>query len=654
MLFRSGYGSDGASPEYPAHLGAWPMLFLGWAHADRPTEDTTVTIAPIENGGPVLELWFQGESDPEHFLIEERERLGFSRNLLAPGLIIYHVDDALIGQRLGGNRINVGTPPGLSLVEADGGDQLITGSNRGEPRDVFPGPLGRTALDDFTSPSLSSNGNAITNLELSNMARVAGGARVTARVRAFGWQRAQLLPAVSFTPSSASGPATRGVSLGDGRLAFVASETRGGGRAQVWLRLRSDATRWVPPVPVSQSAGNALEPTLALLPRGGFAVAWSDTRHGTSELYYRSFIDGLWSAERRLTDLPGSSRSPALSTDPFGGVHLAWLYTDAGIPQVMFMNFGYQSPGATPIAVTGPLDRPDSPAVAAGPDGGSYLIWPERSVSPTKLWFSRFSPDSGLRPRQRLTAPDNTLQQAVSAVVGIDGSLHALWLVTNVGENELRYQKREPAYAPPSVRDTVLERRGEPMQNLMITTDPNGGVHTVFEASSAGLPQVRYKHSTRARGWDLISTEVTSAQAGIASTPLVVATRDSRADVLYLGYPGGVPSWMMRRRDASAVGPPTAVAPGLSHPPTGLLAWPNPLHAGESLRLRYAGSSPIGEARVALFDLGGRRVAETRLVRDGESWVAAWPAEASRGWAAGVYFARVEGCAGVSRLVVLR
>src|SRR5262245_27058370 len=41
------YGTDGQSPEYPSHLGAWPMMFLGWARSTRPTRDTLVTLPPI-------------------------------------------------------------------------------------------------------------------------------------------------------------------------------------------------------------------------------------------------------------------------------------------------------------------------------------------------------------------------------------------------------------------------------------------------------------------------------------------------------------------------------------------------------------------------------------------------------------------------------
>ena len=37
------------------------MVYLGWASTVRPTEDGPLALGPIEKGGRVLDLWFQGE-----------------------------------------------------------------------------------------------------------------------------------------------------------------------------------------------------------------------------------------------------------------------------------------------------------------------------------------------------------------------------------------------------------------------------------------------------------------------------------------------------------------------------------------------------------------------------------------------------------------
>src|SRR5438105_5089991 len=67
------YGTDGQSPQFPSHLGAWSMVYLGWAATVRPTEDGPMALGPIEKGGKVLDLWFQGEQSSEHCLVENRQ-----------------------------------------------------------------------------------------------------------------------------------------------------------------------------------------------------------------------------------------------------------------------------------------------------------------------------------------------------------------------------------------------------------------------------------------------------------------------------------------------------------------------------------------------------------------------------------------------------
>ncbi|MCS7258567.1 MAG: hypothetical protein NZ601_04295, partial [candidate division WOR-3 bacterium] len=46
----------------------------------------------------------------EYFLIENRRKTGFDVNLPGQGLLIYHIDDSVIAQRRGSNKINAGTP----------------------------------------------------------------------------------------------------------------------------------------------------------------------------------------------------------------------------------------------------------------------------------------------------------------------------------------------------------------------------------------------------------------------------------------------------------------------------------------------------------------------------------------------------------------
>src|SRR5262249_40356141 len=143
----------------------------------------------------------------------------------------------------------------------------------------------------------------------------------------------------------------------------------------------------------SASPAAATEPSLGVLPGGDVCVVWSDSRDGTNELYYRARVLGVWSAESRLTNLAGYSRSPAVATDDRGGVHVAWYYTDGGVSSVYFMYFPYLVPGAQGRQVNPSGSRPDPPAVATGRGGSSYVVWSDRTPGTSAIWYSHFSPD---------------------------------------------------------------------------------------------------------------------------------------------------------------------------------------------------------------------------------------------------------------------
>lgn len=657
LMSTGGYGTDGHSPEYPSHLGAWPLLFLGWRSTVRPTGDTLLTQAPLSRGGPVMEVWFQGESNPEHFLVENRQREGFDRNLPSPGLILYHVDETTMFLGAPSNRVNAGATPGLRVVEADGQYDLVLGNNHGDAHDPFPGLNRRTQIDDETVPNLRAFGGAYTNLALRRIESVGpeGGVnsmRYFLQVRAPGWQPASSASSGSFNPDWPSGPANRAVRLGDGSVATVLGEYRAG-RLQIVLRSRPGGGPWGEPYPVSGSTAGvgARDPSIAALPNGDdVVVVWSDSRHGAGELYYRSRIGGVWSTERRLTDLPGDSRYPSVAVDRRGRVHLAWLYSNGISPQVRFMTFTYFSPFGASMAISRPDDLPDAPVVTMGPEGVSRIVWSNRATDNSRagIWFTKYDPTVGLAVADTVILSGSALP-AIDATVDASGALHIVWQVSGPGVNEIHYQRRLPGSERPAPGDTVLVSRGESVQSPALRVDSGQGLHLAFVANNGGVPQVRYKRWQSIRGWDAASTEVTLVSDGPARAPALVPTTSSELSVLYFGFTGGQIQQMERRRvlPASALDVP-ATPPA---PTVALRLGPNPLRAGDMLRLALDMRSP---GSVDVYDLTGRRIASAPLIAEGIGSAAGFPGDVTRTWPSGVYFVRVrDQVEGAARLVVL-
>jgi len=652
LMGTGGYGTDGLSPEFPAHMGSWPLLWLGWRETIRPSVDALMNLGPLATGAPILEFWFQGEPNPEHFVIENRQRMSFDRNLPEEGLIVYQIDDNVMALGVPSNRVNTGATPGLRVVEADGLNDLTAGRNRGDSHDPFPGYFGRTVFDDASNPSTRSYRGAPTNIALIGIEPAGDNMRFQLQVRAPGWDTPIRITDDHFDPIWPSGAANRALSMADGSVVAAFSEPVAG-RPQIVLRSRGRVTAWGPIEAVSLSPVSATDPSIATLPGGtDLVVVWSDSRHGSNELYYRSRIAGVWSEERRLTDLPGDSRNPSVGVDRFGRVHLAWLYTEATSTQVRFMTFTYFSPFGMSLPVSGAVAIPDAPVIAVAPDGTSRIFWSDRSTSPASVWTARYNVAGGLTTADRI-AGSSYSQPAVDAVADAMGQVHVVWQATGPGVNQIHYQRYGAGGAGPTQLDTTIVSRGESVLSPVLRTDSELGLHVAFISVNGGVPQLRYKHRSPDRGWDYSSTEVTMVAEGSMARPTLVTGLDHEVSVLYFRGAGGELHPMERRR-YSPVGILAAPPPPPLPDRFELRARPNPLRAGGTLSFRLA-SGPGAPADVLeIYDVAGRRVATAPFLDDSGVRRAEIPGSVTRAWESGVYFARIRDRNTTStRLVVL-
>jgi hypothetical protein len=623
---------------------------LGWKSPIRPARDTTVSLSPLSRDGPVLEFWYQGESNPEHFLLEAREREGFDRSLNLGGLIVTHLDDAAIGQRIESNRINAGLTPGLMIVEADGDNDMMVGRNRGDAYDPFPGLDGIHDFTESTFPAALTFEGATPNIALRNIQRAGAEVRFDMVVRAPGWLAPADLTPGSFDPLVSLSLARTAELDANGDIHQVKSEFVGG-RSQIMLRSRVRGV-WQAPVAITQSPASAMDPCIARVGSGDLVVAWSDSRGGRNRIFYRARVRGVWTAESVVGDAPGDNRAPTIGVDASGRVQIAWLNTVLDHASVWFERFLYFLPRAQAIRVTGDLEFPGAPVLAVSRTGTSHLIWMERGASPQRLYFSRFHPDSGLSSRLPLTAGPTSSQGPFTAFVDSAGTLHAVWSMSGTTNRELHYLRR-PVLGPSAPRDTVIEERSAFIEQPTLSEDPAGSIHLAYVSAPLGTPQVYYKRWRPVLGWDAVSTELSTASDGSASEPVVLSSLPGTVSVLYTLYPASDAHLIERRRQIES---PVVLA---SPPPTidaspAFTIGPNPLVAGQPLELRWTAGAG-DEAVVDLFDLGGRRVASVPSLSLGTSRIARIEGDRTRQLGTGVYFARPRGWSGTGRrLVVLQ
>ena len=646
LMSSGAYGGDGISPESPSHMGAWCSLWLGWTNRVRPTQDTTLTLAPLIDGSPLIEFWFQGEDSPEHFLLENRIREGYDKKLPNDGLLVHQVDEAMIGQRISSNRINTGPTPGMRVLEADGDYDLYYGYNRGDASDPFPGTAHRTYVDDLTIPSTRTFTGAPTNIAIKDVARSGRNVTLRLQVRAPGWQSPRDVASGAGEPAFAFDPAARAAVSPAGRAWLVSSEVVGATNAVI-VRERPWLQSWGSPARIDDGSGSAEDPTLARFEGDNLVVAWIERGNGPGRLCYRARVLGRWGSIRVIQTTGGECMSPAIAADARGRVYLSWLEVIDGVVALRFMQFLYNAPYGVPTTVTVPTDLPAPPTMAAAGDGHAYLLWPDRGSGVHVIYACRFNPDSGLSTRFRLAPQSIYSQPAVAAALDTSGVLYSVWQVNPGSGGEIHFQERQLS-GRPIQRDTTLDALGNGLQNPRIALDPTGGIHVAYERLVPTGVEVRYKRWRPVLGWDVRGTQVSDENDLSAGGIDVLPTSSGNVDVTWIGFDGT--NQRLRDRVRSLDGPLlTAVEPPPEPAPLALAAGPNPLHAGQALELH--GDALTEGAWVELVDAAGRRVAEFQADAAGRARLSA---DATRSLAAGLYFARVRGGAARGRLVVLR
>jgi len=422
------------------------------------------------------------------------------------------------------------------------------------------------------------------------------------------------------------------------------------GIPQIMLRERV-AGQWRTPVQISHSTYAALDPCIVRLTSGDLAVAWSDSRGGQARIYYCFRTGGAWSTETMVGDVPGEDRAPSMGVDASGRVALSWLNTIDDAPTLYFTRFLYFAPFGQVRAITGTGELPEPPLVVTARDGGSHVLWIDRSGTLRRIWYRRSHPDSILSPRLAFTPDPGADQTAFTATLDSLGNLFSVWATSAVSGREIHYQRRT-TFGRPSPPDTTIERREAYLQDLSLAVDRQGAVHVAYASAPLGAPQIYYKRWRPQLGWECVSTEITPAAAGSANHPIVLPDSPGNVRLLYTGYPAVAarPFEVVRQLD----GPMLLEVPGPAprRGPRTLAAGPNPLRAGQPLYVHWSGA-PAPEG-VGLYDLGGRRIASATFGRGPAGAEAEFAGSHTRPLPSGVYFVRTAGLEASTRVVLLR
>ncbi len=117
----------------PVHPCTWCKINQGWASVQVVGTDGLIQISDVKSSFMVFRLWTDGAAGNEYFLLENRQQTGFDVSLPGPGLLLWHIDDAVP------DNTNLAHYK-VALLQADGKRDLELAVNRGDNgEDPYPG-----------------------------------------------------------------------------------------------------------------------------------------------------------------------------------------------------------------------------------------------------------------------------------------------------------------------------------------------------------------------------------------------------------------------------------------------------------------------------------------------------------------------------------
>ncbi|MBN2258661.1 MAG: M6 family metalloprotease domain-containing protein [Anaerolineaceae bacterium] len=160
--------------DSPAHPDAWSRSYQGWStpmEVSGTLEDILISQAedspmayrlrPNPNGIDWIFNYHTGRG--EYFLIENRQRVLYDAGLPGCGLLVWHINE----QVTFGNFANAWDEnPLLSLVQADGQDDLLLKVNRGDGGDPYPGDSGNLDLTFSSTPNSRLHSGGISGVSM--------------------------------------------------------------------------------------------------------------------------------------------------------------------------------------------------------------------------------------------------------------------------------------------------------------------------------------------------------------------------------------------------------------------------------------------------------------------------------------------------------
>ncbi|MFQ6126984.1 MAG: hypothetical protein ACE5R6_20605 [Candidatus Heimdallarchaeota archaeon] len=239
-------------------------------------------------------------------------------------------------------------------------------------------------------------------------------------------------------------------------------------------------------------SGLAERPTLTVDHQNQLHCAWGDNRISMNnyEIFYKTFSDGSWSDDQRLTNVWGKSKNPSITVDNQNNLHLVYEDDREGNKELYYKTRTNSGMWSEDERLTNAEKASILPVIVADSQDNLHVLWIDQRNGNWEVFY-KIRTKAGWGPDQRLTA--GNFARSLAATVDARDNLHVVYYDARQGTHAIYYlMKSKVGWS--SERPLVAERSTK-MRNPTIITDSDGNLHMTWCDERDGMEksEIYYK-----------------------------------------------------------------------------------------------------------------------------------------------------------------
>ncbi|MBM3135623.1 MAG: hypothetical protein FJZ89_10175 [Chloroflexi bacterium] len=318
-----------------------------------------------------------------------------------------------------------------------------------------------------------------------------------------------------------------------GTLHVLWSDTSSGNKEILYSRQPVGGS-WTAPTNVSQTAGDSLQPALAVGPDGTLHALWADNTPGQYDVYYAAKPPAsAWTSAENLSHSPpgGESVAPTVVVDSAGTAHVLWQNYDPATRnrQIFYTTKPVGGSWASPVSISQNLPGAGEaqwPALAVDGDDTLHAVW-QHDRGNWEIDYA--SKPAGRAWSDAVNISHTPTDSTAPAIAAIPGAVYVVWFDWSLGNKDVFFALK-PRYGGWSYPLNIANTPGD-CSPPTIAVEQTGAVHVVWTDSLSDQAAIFYAHKPAGEWW-LPVLHVTGGQ-GLPQEPALAVLPDGRPVLAY-------------------------------------------------------------------------------------------------------------------------